>query len=122
MLKRNIVISSILLSLIGFSGCSVKTGNSNLENMSQTHIKKEIIKGKTTKDEIRKMLGEPFNTSILMNGDESWTYMFSKSKSSFFVPATSSSGKTLFIIFDKNGIVKNYSFSKTHQGGVKIGF
>jgi outer membrane protein assembly factor BamE (lipoprotein component of BamABCDE complex) len=120
MLKKHIMISTLTLILVGFSGCSVKTGNTNLENMSQSHIQKVIIKGKTTQNEIRGRFGEPSSTSILPTGEQSWMYMFAKARSGFF--SGTSRGRTLIIMFDKNGIVKNYTFSSSNNNKTSIGF
>jgi outer membrane protein assembly factor BamE (lipoprotein component of BamABCDE complex) len=119
----------IILGVFSFSGCAVRSGSSNLSNVKQNDIKKLIIKGKTTKADIQKTFGEPYSTSILQNGDEQWTYMFteSKAKASNFIPivgiftGSDYKGKTLMITFNKKGVVKDYMFSSS-KGETKIGF
>jgi outer membrane protein assembly factor BamE (lipoprotein component of BamABCDE complex) len=131
MLKKSfsLIISISVLISFGLSGCAVRSGSSNLSNVKQNDIKKLIVKGKTTKTDIQKTFGEPYSTTILQNGDEQWTYMFteSKAKASNFIPivgiftGSDYRGKTLMITFNKKGVVKDYMFSSS-KGETKIGF
>ena len=64
---------------------------------------------KTTKDEIRKLFGEPWRIG-LENGKETWTY----GKYSYR-GTTETAAKDLVIRFTENDIVESYTFSKTNR-------
>jgi outer membrane protein assembly factor BamE (lipoprotein component of BamABCDE complex) len=124
MKKDVLVFIALSIAILGISGCSVKMGNESLENKKATDIKQLLIKGKTTKEEVKKILGEPMSTSILANGEEMWTYMTGKASpdASSYVPVVNwfhsgshSKVRFLYVKFDKNGIVKDYTFSSTNQ-------
>jgi len=116
------VIKLGLLStiLLGYSGCGVKSGNKVIFTMSKEDMAKTIIKGKTKKEEISKILGEPQSVDFTGTGDEKWLYknIASTAKLTNFIPivgalssGTDDKTRTLVIIFDKQGIVSNYSYS-----------
>jgi len=106
--------------LIGYSGCGVKSGNKIIFSMSKQDMAKTIIKGKTTKAELSKVLGQPQSVDFTGAGDEKWLYrnISSQAKLTNFIPivgaissGTDDKTRTLVIIFDKQGVVKNYSYS-----------
>jgi len=112
------LISTIVA--IGMSGCGVKSGNKVIFSMSKDDMAKTIIKGKTKKEEISKALGEPQSVDFTGTGDEKWLYknVASTAKLTNFIPivgalssGTNDKTRTLVIIFDKQGIVSNYSYS-----------
>ncbi|SFV57336.1 hypothetical protein MNB_SV-14-1332 [hydrothermal vent metagenome] len=112
------VISAVVA--MGMSGCAVKTGNKAILKMSKEDMDKTIVKGKTTKTEISKVLGQAQSVDFTATGDEKWIYksVRSQAKITNFIPIVGalSSGsdektRTLVIIFDKQGVVKNYSYS-----------
>ena len=105
---------------IGVSGCAVKSGNQALTKLSKEDMSKTIVKGSTTKAELSKVLGEPQSVDFTSTGDEKWVYknIHSQTKLTNFIPIVGalSSGsdektRTLVVIFDSNGIVKNYSYA-----------
>ena len=111
------LLSTILL---GYSGCGVKSGNQVIFTMSKEDMAKTIIKGKTKKEEISKALGEPQSVDFTGTGDEKWTYknMASTAKLTNFIPivgalssGTDDKTRTLVILFNKQGVVSNYSYS-----------
>lgn len=95
---RNSVIAAGL-ALILASGC-VSTGR----DFNAAWVSR-IEKNKTTRTRIQSWFGYPYMTGV-DDGDEAWTYNFTK---------VSASGqtltKTLYVIFDDNGVVKSYTFS-----------
>ena len=80
-----------------------------------------IVKGKSTKQDIVQLLGEPFNKKLEASGAEKWIYLYrtttiiSKPSQPFQPQASSEEGtvneKKLEIIFDQD-IVKNYVTSE----------
>src|SRR3989338_8579857 len=72
MKTKNVVLLLPLILLIFFSGCATSgatRGKANLEKaMSQ------IVKGTTTKEEVRGLLGAPNGVFKNSDGSEVWTY------------------------------------------------
>lgn len=99
------------------TGCAVKTGNENLGKLSKEQINSQITKGKSSKDDVKAILGDPDKTDFDDNGLEKWTYTHVRKDAkavdyipvvSWFVSGTNDTIRTLIIIFDDKGIVKNY--------------
>ena len=65
----------------------------------------KLVVGKTTKTEVLKQYGDPFRVGF-DSGDLKWTYGFYK-----YSLFGSSDTKDLAITFDKNGLVKDYTYS-----------
>jgi len=65
----------------------------------------DIQVGKTTRDDVRKMFGDPARTG-LDDGDETWTYM--DYKISLFA---NNHTEDMLVRFDKDGKVRSYSFN-----------
>jgi outer membrane protein assembly factor BamE (lipoprotein component of BamABCDE complex) len=110
------------------AGCA-SVGNENLRNESQTSIEQKIVKGKTTKAEVSATLGSPDDTSFTDSGNEIWKYrhVVSTAKASSFIPVISlfaagsdQEKKEVVVLFDKAGVVTNYTFSAT-KGEVRQG-
>ncbi len=100
-------------------GCA-STGNKVLKNETSQSVAQKIIKGKTTKDQVRAMFGDPMTTSFTDSGNEIWKYEFVKAhaKAVNFIPLVSlfksgSTGKKkeLVVFFDQQGVVQRYSMS-----------
>jgi len=116
MLKKATVLFCTLFIL---AGCA-STGNKVLKEESASTVAAKIEKGKSTKEEVRTLYGDPMHTSFTDSGKEIWKYEFIKThaKASNFIPIVSlfASGaegnkKELVIIFDESGVVKNFSMS-----------
>lgn len=121
------VLAVAALTLL-ISGCA-SVGNSKLADQSDATIAEQITIGATTQSDIIKTLGSPSSRFFDANGNEQWMYMHSRASADAinFVPfaplfGTSTSGETkqLTIIFDENGIVKNYLMN-TSDTGVRTG-
>lgn len=118
---KNITLIMLAIIPIFISGCVVKGGNENLAKMEKPKLEQNIIKGKTTKTDIKKMFGDPEYAS-LSNDDEEWGYSYNKVTSpvvnyipvvSLFTGGTDSDRKALVILFNKKGVVKNYTITQT---------
>ncbi|MEY3183209.1 MAG: hypothetical protein RLZ35_1194 [Pseudomonadota bacterium] len=118
----------ILISTL-LSGCATKNGNPHLEKMSQEKVSAQLIKGKTTKEEVKLSFGEPNDIDILPDGRENWQYSFVRSslKGVAYIPyvnmvynGTNDTTKKLKVLFDKQDKVEHYSFSVA-QGETKRG-
>jgi hypothetical protein len=117
-MKVKFVVLIVTVISLAMTGC-VSSGNKVLKEETSSSVAQKIIKGKTTKQEIRSMYGDPMETSFTDSGKEIWKYHFVKAhiKASNLIPvvslfASGSEGdkKELVVFFD-NDIVKNYSMS-----------
>ena len=109
--------------------CAAKTGNQFLEKTSNEQIEAYLVKGRTTKDQVRQGFGDPLDIDFLPNGLENWTYSFSRSeaKAINFVPyanlvysGTNDTTRRLKILFSKNGTVESHAFTNS-AGETKYG-
>jgi outer membrane protein assembly factor BamE (lipoprotein component of BamABCDE complex) len=116
MLKK---VTVLFCALFVLAGCA-STGNKVLKDESASTVAAKIEKGKSTKEDVRTIYGDPMHTSFTDSGKEIWTYEFVKGHmtASSFIPivslfASGSKGdkKELVVMFDDNGVVKNYSMS-----------
>ncbi len=119
-MKNFFKIFSVFLLSLSLSGCGGTAGHAFLEKMSKEEIEKNLIVGKTTKEDVHKAFGQPSDTKFKDNGNEQWTYTFQRSdvKGSTFIPVvnwfhrgTDDQIKTLRITFDTKGILVKHSFS-----------
>lgn len=111
------------------AGCAGKTGNQFLEKTTDAEIATKLIKNKTTKEEVKNLYGDPDDFDLRNNGNELWTYSFRRSsaKGINYVPyvntfyrGTNDTMRRLKILFNKDGILENYSFAKS-EGETKMG-
>lgn len=87
------------MSLAFLAGC-LSTGR-DFSAAKVSSIKKSV----TTRYDIQKWFGYPYMTGI-DDGDDAWTYNFTRvSKSGQTLT------KTLYVVFDDNGVVKSFTFS-----------
>lgn len=119
-MKRYFILAATIIGMsILVTGCAYKTGNVVLQNASEESLSNQLVKGKTTKAEVKRNIGDPNNTSFTDGGLEIWNYNAQRSVQKFFnyIPIVSAacSGsddetKKLSILFDENGVVKNYTY------------
>lgn len=103
---------------IAFSGCVYVGADPSRANLNEETASK-IIPGKTTREEVLKMLGPP--DEILSNGDQ-FTYM-RKYEMALLSPGGLGSGKpsgpanryVLKVDFDKQGIVSRRDFTAPYE-------
>jgi hypothetical protein len=97
-------IFSGLLSAVLVTGCfSVGT-------RFATHEVGRIKVGATTRGQVEQQFGQPWRTGF-EDGDETWTY--GRYVYSLLAPARTAD---LTIRFDRNGVVRSYTFSSTDPG------
>ena len=116
------IIGSLLVAL-SLVGCA-STGNQNVKAATQESVRAQLKEGVTTKDEVRKMLGEPSSVSFTDSGNEIWTFKYSEAQShaSNFIPIVGlfSSGadvknKEVIVLFDKDGKITKYTMRETQE-------
>lgn len=108
---------SILVILVFMAGCAT-VGNQQISSYS---ITSQIQIGKSTKAEVRSLVGEPTKVNFQENGKEIWEYVYKKAqvKPATFIPyvglfagGMTTQGNTLTIMFNDQGIVEKYGTGK----------
>jgi outer membrane protein assembly factor BamE (lipoprotein component of BamABCDE complex) len=113
--------NTISVICIGFllGGC-VSAGNATLKDETEASVSDKLTEGKTTMPEVRAIFGSPIATSFTSNGDEIWTYQFSKMQADAvnFIPyvglfgsSTTGKQKQLVILFNQRDVVKRFSMT-----------
>jgi hypothetical protein len=101
------------------AGC-MSSGNESIADATGATVSTQLVKGKTTQAEVRRLYGDPIKTSFSSNGFETWEYEFVRmqSKPTNFIPYVSlvHSGaegdkKALVVFFDKQKVVQDYTMS-----------
>jgi len=89
---------------------------------SSQSVASKIVRGKTTKSQVRSMFGDPISVNFTDNGNEVWRYQYSKTQQkltsylpvvSAFASGTDTKSKHLVIFFNQRGVVKNYTMSES---------
>jgi hypothetical protein len=98
----------------------MSSGNESIADATGATVGSQLLKGKTTQAEVRRLYGDPIKTSFSSNGFETWEYEFVRmqSKPTNFIPYVSlvHSGaegdkKALVVFFDKQKVVQDYTMS-----------
>jgi len=110
-------ICALMMAVAMLTGCA--TGNTSISNESAASIQQKIVKGKTTKADLRAAFGEPSETGV-NEGKEFWAYQMAQSSGKSYIPFASLvtgssgiSGKYLRISFNKKGVVESYDLTET---------
>lgn len=118
--SKYLILASLLLAL---GGCA-STGSMAMKNENTTTLQQKIIKGKTTKQEITQLFGEPQSRSVDDRGNETWTYSYSNSTSNIanFIPyagaligGAESKTRIMTVTFYKSNRVKTYNLSESQD-------
>lgn len=130
MKQSTLVASAVLLGVMAItSGCAGKTGNEVLGKMEKEKINQQIVKGQTTKAQVKEIFGDPDKTDFDPSGLEKWTYSHKRSAAkainyvpvaNWFVAGTNDTIRNLVILWNENDTVKNYINSEA-QGESKAG-
>ncbi len=115
---RRFTFAAAVLAAALLAGCA-SAGSEALSKQSSTSLQQHIQKGVTTKAQVQAILGQPQSVSF-NGGDEQWTYNFAHATPTavdfvpvvnLFVHHADVDHKMLVILFDKNGVVQNYSYT-----------
>jgi outer membrane protein assembly factor BamE (lipoprotein component of BamABCDE complex) len=118
MQKRSGLFVLLWLSL-ALAGCA-SSGNSSIAEATGASVAAQLIKGRTTQADVRKLYGDPLKTSFSSNGFESWEYEFTKlqSRPTNFIPyvnlvhsGADGDKKSLVIFFDKSKVMQDFTMS-----------
>lgn len=121
-MKPSILLLVVCVAALTLIGCASK-GNESLRKETEISIGSKLTEGKTTKTEVRQMLGSPLKTSFTDGGLEMSTYEFNNVTSDAinYVPilnwlGSSASGtkKELVILFDRTNVVQRFSMSESN--------
>lgn len=127
MKNKKLALAFSVLIVAGLSAC-VSAGNASIANVNSETVSTQIVKGKTTKDQVRALYGNPNATTSMMDGSEVWVYTFTHAhaKAASFIPIVGAFAggaigetKNISIIFDQRGVVNSYSVTASN---VNTGF
>jgi hypothetical protein len=123
--------SSVLISLLcacALAGC-MSSGNESIADATGASVAGQLVKGKTTQADVRRLYGDPIKTAFSANGFETWEYEFTRlqSKPTNFIPyvnlvhsGAEGDKKALVVFFDKQKVLQDYTMStsriNTSQG------
>ena len=108
-----------LLTAMLLAGCA-SVGNESIADSNAETVSRQLIKGRTSQAEVRRIFGDPIKASFASNGNESWEYEFSRmqSKVTNFIPyvdlvhsGAEGDRKSLVILFDRSKVVQDYTMS-----------
>lgn len=124
---RSVATLGVIVMCLVFVGSGCVSGTTGNQQLTHDNVSK-IEKGKTTRDEVIAILGEPIATQLLADGHRTMLYEGSQVKSEYgqnifqaavpiigpLVPSTntqSTRSERLQIILDANDVVQDYEFS-----------
>lgn len=119
-MSKNIV-GVVLIALL--AGCAT-SGNEKLKDHTHSSISQQITEGKTMKNEVTAVLGQPTSVSFTDAGNEIWTYRHARAtpQARNFIPfarlissAADVKTKELVIMFNKNDVVSKYTMRETEE-------
>jgi len=119
MALRVCVVAGLLSALL--SGCA-SVGNESIADATPESVSVQLIKGRTTQQNVRGLYGDPAKTSFTDSGNETWEYYFSRmhSKPTNFIPyvnlihsGAEGDKKSLVIFFDRSKVVQQYTISSS---------
>ncbi len=109
-----ILISSLSIAGLTLSGCA-SLGSSSMKNTDYSQIEQSLMRGQTTRAEVREQFGKPSHVTTI-NGQERWLY--NRTTMGYLIPMVHGS-TTLSITFEGE-VVTDYQFnqSKTAMPGL----
>ncbi|QMI49735.1 outer membrane protein assembly factor BamE [Burkholderia sp. MBR-1] len=128
-MKKTFAAFAIMLAVGTLAGCA-SAGNTQLKETTRESLDQKLIQGKTTKQDVRDAFGDPSAVGYTDGGREVWTYVYAHATPTAvsYVPIVNlfSHGadvdkKQLVIMFDKDGILQKFTFSRSQterRGGI----
>jgi hypothetical protein len=110
----------MLLAVSCLLAACASSGNDSIADATNDTVSANLVKGRTTQADVRKLYGDPLKTSFKSNGFESWEYEFTRmqSRPTNFIPyvnlvhsGADGEKKSLVIFFDKKKVVQDYTMS-----------
>lgn len=121
-MKKVWTLALFALATVASFSCAVH-GN---KSITDPKIVAQVEKGKSTKADVKKVLGEPATVDFSDTGLEKWIYVYTKAQvrgttfipfAGNFVGGTDTKTDTLTVQFDKEGVVMNVGGGHTTGGG-----
>ena len=115
-------LAASAIGITVLTGC-VTSGNPQLRSETNTRIQQQIQQGTTTEFQVRAALGEPQWKTFTADGNEVWTYRYSRStpRARDFIPIVSLfsrvrdvKSKELVILF-QTGVVSKYDLHEAQS-------
>jgi len=124
-------MNRVILSLIifGVVGCSSTAGNNTISNENKQSVSAKIKNGKTTKNEVLALFGNPVRETTTGSNEEQWLYSSYKSDMTaltyvpiinLFSSGADTQSKSLTVTF-KGDKVSDWNFS-SNSDSVHNGF
>jgi hypothetical protein len=119
MLAASLRVLSVLVIASGTGAC-MSSGNDSIADATAATVAGQLLKGRTTQADVRRIYGDPIKTSFSANGFETWEYEFTRlqSKPTNFIPyvnlvhsGAEGDKKSLVIFFDKQKVLQDYTMS-----------
>ena len=115
------ILGLVVIAVFMTSGCAWY-GNKTILKETQDSVSQKIVRGQTTKEQVRAVYGDPLKSEFNSNGDLMWTYKITKAKHDagdafaclFTIGIVCKSHvdeKHLVVLFDSSGVVKNYDLT-----------
>lgn len=116
-MKARILSISLVVAVASLTGCSY--GAKQLQNESTMSLEGKLVRGKTTKDQVRTMLGEPTETGQ-DRGKEVWVYSQADTTGKGYIPFVplftgeyGATSRQLSVFFTRNGLVDDWTFRQS---------
>ena len=125
-MKKLALFFILAVSALSMAGCATATqsgGNTSLNESSNLALRSELVKGKTTESQVKKLFGAPYYSTFTSNGNLEWTFINSQAHSTpvgipivgwFFKKNVKVQNKTLVVLFSRNRVVKNWDYNDQH--------
>jgi outer membrane protein assembly factor BamE (lipoprotein component of BamABCDE complex) len=125
-LKFSKILSSLVVFLsLALAGCA-NVGNQSVKDLSEAEANNQIVKGVTTKNDIKEAFGSPMESTFTDGGLTIWTYQYDDT-SAFTAETVGSMVLTLglagtkargtrnelVILFDEQDVVKQFNMSNS---------
>jgi hypothetical protein len=103
-------------------GCA-SVGNESIADATPESVSGQLLKGRTTQNQVRGAYGDPAKTTFTDSGNEIWEYDFSRmhAKPTNFIPyvnlvhsGAEGDKKSLVIFFDRSKVVQQYTISSSN--------
>lgn len=109
------LMSSISLVVLSLSGCATSSYTVG-KSFASANVT-QIVKGKTTGEELIALFGEPYSKTVLSASDSKWIYMYSEgtTKAQSYILSmdvqTTGTQKMLDVLIS-NGVVVNFAYTE----------
>ncbi|HHT9126560.1 MAG TPA: outer membrane protein assembly factor BamE domain-containing protein [Candidatus Brocadiia bacterium] len=124
-MKKSEYIIMIIACILILSGCW-SVGEKRIIQ-EETLSKLEI--GKSTKEDVKTLLGKPLEVDFMTNGEEQWKYTYAHGKmkgtalipfAAFVTDITEEEINTLTIHFSETGVLKKFGAGKMESGSGSV--